>query len=226
MTKPHTSRTFEIELEDVGARARAMAGRCGRSLELALEAFWAGSPALCDEMRGLERQIDDDERGIDALLVKILALRQSVAEDLRFLMATFKLTTDLERIGDEAKNIAEHASEAAGSAKELVRSDLEVAAQRARSMLEDAVRAFTSADAKLALDAIKLDEEIDSRYGRILTVMAEYMRSQPVDSTGAVRTIKVARYLERIGDHAKNVAEDAIFAFAASTSATWSEGCR
>ena len=103
----HTSRDFESELRELRANALAMGARCERSLRLALDAFWKASPTLTAEVKELDRHIDRDEMEIDALVLRILALRQPVAYDLRFLATALKLVTDLERIGDEAVNIAE-----------------------------------------------------------------------------------------------------------------------
>src|ERR1700722_16353085 len=103
----HTSRDFEAELRELRAHSLAMGARCERSLQLALESFWNGSHETAGEVEKLDRQIDADEMQIDALVLRILALRQPVAHDLRFLTAALKLVTDLERIGDEAVNIAE-----------------------------------------------------------------------------------------------------------------------
>src|SRR4029079_8921532 len=102
MARSHTSRDFEAELRELRAHSLAMGARCERSLQLALEALWSGSVALAEEVEELDRHIDRDEMDIDALVLRILALRQPVAYDLRFLTAALKLVTDLERIGDEA----------------------------------------------------------------------------------------------------------------------------
>ena len=124
MAGTHTSRDFESELRELRANSLAMGARCERSLRLALEAFWGGSSELAQEVKDLDRIIDRDEMEIDALVLRILALRQPVAYDLRVLATALKLVTDLERIGDEAVNIAERSEEALGTAKNLARADL------------------------------------------------------------------------------------------------------
>ena len=106
MAGSHTSRDFESELRELRAHALAMGARCERSLQLALQAFWSGSEKLAAEVKELDKRIDRDEMDIDALVLRILALRQPVAYDLRFLATALKLVTDLERVGDEAVNIA------------------------------------------------------------------------------------------------------------------------
>ena len=119
----HTSRDFESELRELRAHSLAMVARCERGLQLSLKAFWEGSASLAAEVEELDRHIDRDEMDIDALVLRILALRQPVAYDLRFLAGALRLVTDLERIGDEAVNIAERAKEEHGTAKDKVRAD-------------------------------------------------------------------------------------------------------
>src|SRR5205814_71867 len=137
----HTSRDFEAELRELRATVLAMGARCERSLQLALEAFWQGSHDMAAEVEELDRQIDHDEMQIDALVLRILALRQPVAHDLRFLMTALKLVTDLERIGDEAVNIAERGKEGSGIAHEQVRSSLKAMSEEAQQMVRDALDA-------------------------------------------------------------------------------------
>jgi phosphate transport system protein len=212
MTKPHTSRDFDAELEKLRGRVRSMADRCARSLELAFAAFSASSPTRSDEIRELDRKVVADAREIDELVVSMVALRQPVAEDLRLLAASLKLTTDLQRIGAESKSIAGHAAEARSPALQLARGELEGMCQHARSMVQDAAEAFARVDESLARRVIDDDAEMDQRYGRVMDAMMEHIREHPEDATAVVRIVKVARYLERAGDHAKNIAEEAIFA--------------
>src|ERR1700721_40728 len=102
MPQSHTSRDFESELRELRANALAMGARCERGLRLALVGFWTGSTEGAGEVKELDRRIDRDEMEIDALVLRILALRQPVAYDLRFLAGALRLVTDLERAGDEA----------------------------------------------------------------------------------------------------------------------------
>ncbi len=211
MTTAHTSRDFEAELRELRAHALAMGARCERSLQLAVEAFWSGSIATADEVEALDRQIDRDEMDIDALVLRVLALRQPVAFDLRFLATALKLVTDLERIGDEAVNIAERAREGHGEATVGVRSDLETMCDEARSMLEGALESFVHSDVARARGVLVRDDVVDALYGRVLRSMMEYMATTPGDIPGAVRVSNVAKYIERIADHATNIAEEVIF---------------
>ncbi len=211
MPSMHTSRDFEAELRELRAHALAMGARCERSLQLAFKAFWSGSLECASEVEQIDRHIDRDEMDIDALVLRILALRQPVAFDLRFLATALKLVTDLERIGDESVNIAERAREGHGLATEAVKSDLESMCDEAQRMLQDALEAFVQSDSARAKDVLQRDDIVDALYGGILEKMMAYMATNPGDIPGAVRVIKVAKYIERIADHATNIAEEVIF---------------
>jgi phosphate transport system protein len=211
MTKSHTSRDFEAELRELRAHSLAMGARCERSVQLALDAFWAGSTEAVAEVAALDRQIDSDEMQIDALVLRILALRQPVAYDLRFLTAALKLVTDLERIGDEAVNIAERAKEGHGIAKDTVQPVLKKMSERAQQMVRDSLDAFVQGQVSTAEKVLASDDEIDKAYAEVLDVMMDFMAKNTNDIPGAVRVMKVAKYIERIADHATNIAEEVIF---------------
>jgi len=210
MTRSHTSRDFESELRELRAHSLAMGARCERSLQLALEAFWTGSAELAAEVEELDRQIDADEMQIDALVLRILALRQPVAYDLRFLTTALKLVTDLERIGDEAVNISERAKEG-HAAKDEVKERLEKMSEQAQQMVRDALDAFVEGEAARAEQVLERDDAVDAAYGDILRKMTEFMKNNVDEIPAAIRVMKVAKYIERIADHATNIAEEVIF---------------
>ncbi|HEY8073086.1 MAG TPA: phosphate signaling complex protein PhoU [Labilithrix sp.] len=210
MARSHTSRDFESELRELRAHSLAMGARCERSLQLALEAFWSGSVERATEVEELDRQIDADEMQIDALVLRILALRQPVAYDLRFLTTALKLVTDLERIGDEAVNISERAREGHAATGE-VRQRLESMSEQAQQMVRDALDAFVEGEAARAEQVLERDDGVDAAYGDILSKMTEYMKANPDEIPAAIRVMKVAKYIERIADHATNIAEEVIF---------------
>ncbi|WP_394845742.1 phosphate signaling complex protein PhoU [Pendulispora brunnea] len=211
MHSSHTSRDFEAELRELRAHTLAMGARCERSLRLALEAFWENSMKLAAEVEEIDRHIDRDEMEIDALVLRVLALRQPVAYDLRFLATALKLVTDLERVGDEAVNIAERAKEGHGVAKDQVRVALKEMADQAQQMLRDALDAFVEGEATRAAQVLERDDTVDNLYGGILGSMMEFMATNPAEIPAAIRVIKVAKYLERVADHATNIAEEVIF---------------
>ncbi len=211
MARSHTSRDFEAELRELRAHTLAMGARCERSLQLALEAFWSGSHEIAAEVEKLDLQIDDDEMKIDSLVLRILALRQPVAYDLRFLTTALKLVTDLERIGDEAVNIAERAKEGHGIAKDLLREILKRMSEQAQEMVREALDAFVEGDATRAENVLERDDVVDNAYGQVLDAMTVFMSEHSTEIAPAIRVIKVAKYIERIADHATNIAEAVIF---------------
>jgi phosphate transport system protein len=211
MLSSHTSRDFESELRELRAHSLAMAARCERALRIALEAFWTGSIDLAAEVKEIDLRIDRDEMDIDALVLRILALRQPVAYDLRVLTTALKLVTDLERIGDEAVNIAERTREGKAEVKEQIRAELKDMSEKAQEMLREALDAFVQGEVTRAEQVRVGDDAVDALYGRTLSEMMDYMKGHPDTIPEAVRVIKVAKYLERIGDHATNIAEEVIF---------------
>jgi phosphate transport system protein len=207
----HTSRDFESELRELRAHLLAMGARCERSVQLALKAFIEGSADLIAEVKMLDRHIDRDEMESDELALRVLALRQPVAHDLRLLATAFKLVTDLERIGDEAVNIAERAEEASEGSKLVPHPHLRSMADLTQQMLRDALDAFVDADLARA-ERVRLgDDAVDDLYGKTLGEMMAFMAQNPERIPAAMGVINVAKYLERIADHATNIAEEVIF---------------
>jgi phosphate transport system protein len=211
MASIHTSRDFESELRELRAQLLAMGARCERVVRMALDAFWAAAPALAAEAEGVDEQIDRDEIDIHALSLRILALRQPVADDLRFIAAALRLITDLERVGDEAVNIAERAAESDGDAKDLVRADLGAMGSAAQDMLHDALDAFVRRDTDAAEKVLARDSIVDDHCRAIISTMTDYIGRRPSDVRGGLRVIRVSKFVERIADHATNVAEEVIF---------------
>jgi phosphate transport system protein len=144
--------------------------------------------------------------------MRILALRQPVGRDLRFAVAAFKASTDLERIGDEAVNIAERAMEME-PADQLSPpgSKLPEMAQRAGAMLRDALNALVEEDAGKANGVFKQDDAVDDIYGEVMELCLAYMKNDPTRIPDGMRICNCAKYLERIADHATNIAEMVIF---------------
>ena len=207
----HTSRDFESELRELRAHLLAMGARCERSVQLALKAFIEGSAELIAEVKSLDRHVDRDEMESDELALRILALRQPVAHDLRLLATALKLVTDLERIGDEAVNIVERAEEAGEGSKLVPHPHLRSMADLTQQMLRDALDAFVDADIVRA-ERVRLgDDAVDELYAKTLGEMMSFMAQNPGRIPAAMGVVNVAKYLERIADHATNIAEEVIF---------------
>jgi phosphate transport system protein len=207
----HTSRDFESELRELRGHLLAMGERAERLVGLAFDAFREGAPDAVVEAKTLDAQIDRDDVEIHALILRVLALRQPVAVDLRFLAAALRLITDLERVGDEAVNIAERAAGSNGAAKSIVADELESIAGEARKMLRAALEALVESDASRAEHVLYCDDAVDARFGVILSTMIDHMTHHPHEVRAALCVIRVAKYLERVADHATNVAEEVIF---------------
>jgi phosphate transport system protein len=207
----HISRDFESELRELRAHSLAMGARCERGLRLSLEVFWNGSARIAAEVEELDHQIDDDEKEITALVVRMLALRQPVARDLRLLAGALRLVTDLERVGDEAVNIAERAREDLGAAREMVRGLLGTMCEHTQEMLRDALEAYVEGQAPRAEQILVRDDSVDELHSKITQALTVYMTHHRHHVAEAIRVIQVSKYIERVADHATNIAEGAIF---------------
>jgi phosphate transport system protein len=210
-TSTHSSRDFEAELGNLQAHLLAMGARCERVVGLAFDGFREGAPEMAREVGAIDAQIDLDEVEIHALIMRILALRQPVADDLRFLATAVRLITDLERIGDEAVNIGERTVKEDGTAKQLVRGELTSMAVSALDMLHRALDAFVRWDDGVADYVLECDDAVDQRCAAVISAMTAHMSAHPEEVLAGLRVIRVAKYLERIADHATNVAEEVIF---------------
>jgi phosphate transport system protein len=207
----HSSRDFETELRELRAHLQAMGARCERFVALACSAFLQGTQKAATELQELDAQIDGDEIQIHALILRILALRQPVADDLRFLATALRLIVDLERIGDEAVNIAERTVDDDARTKALVSADLAVLSASACDMLHGALESLVLSDEESAEHVLGCDDAVDQGCAAIIAAMTAHMSRHPNEVRAGLRVIGVAKYLERIADHATNVAEEVIF---------------
>ena len=178
---------------------------------LAVDGFLEGTAGVMREVEALDAHIDRDDVEIHSLIMRILALRSPVAGDLRFLTTALRLVTDLERIGDEALNVAERAVEKDGEATCLVVEDFASMANAARDMLHSALDAFVRRDDDQAGHVLECDDEVDRRCAAIIDTMTAFISEHPAEVASGLRAIRVAKYLERIADHATNIAEEVIF---------------
>jgi phosphate transport system protein len=207
----HTSHDFEAELRELRGNLLAMGARCERAVLEAVAAFLNRDPEAAAQVLKLDERIDRDEMEIDELAVRILALRQPVAYDLRFLATTLKFVTDLERIGDEAVNIAERAQEAANASQMPPHEEISSMGETAQGMLRDALDAFVEGDTLKAEAVLARDDRVDELYGRVLQNCFAWMREHPTAIPSAQAVVSVAKYLERVADHATNLAEQVVF---------------
>lgn len=208
----HTHQEFEAELRNLKDRLLAMGGRCEQMISLAVRAFEDRDEALAYEVMEADRKMNDDELAVDDLAVRILALRQPVGRDLRFAVAAVKASTDLERIGDEAVNIAERAIEMEpAESPSPPASKLPEMARRAGAMLRDALNALVEEDPEKARQIFVQDDAVDRIYADVMALCLDYMKNEPARIPNGMRICNCAKYLERIADHATNIAEMVVF---------------
>lgn len=183
-----------------------MGSMCERAIALAMEALNKNEPELLEKVFQVDAGIDKKERDIESLCLKLLLLQQPVAGDLRDVSAALKMISDMERIGDQASDIAEIGKTLLGQEGEQPQ-DLREMAREAISMVNDSIDAFIRRDLKLARAVIAYDDVVDRWFDRI---REELVRCIAADSTkGAyyLDLLMIAKYLERIADHATNIAE-------------------
>lgn len=208
----HTNQEFEEELHSLKDRLLAMGGRCEKMIELVIRAYEQRSEALADQVMKLDKEQNADEITVDDMVVKLLALRQPMGRDLRFAMLAVKVVTDLERIGDEAVNLAERVREMVEIGVVPPPSqDIPGMARRAAGMLHDALDAFVEEDAEKALAVLALDDEVDEIYGRVLRNSMAYMEESPANISLGMKVSSCAKYIERMADHATNIAEMVVY---------------
>ncbi len=207
----HTSREFERELKTLRDRLLAMGGRAEQQIERATQSIVRSDDKLAEQVIADDERMDQDEVEIDELAFLILARRQPVASDLRFVMLSLKIVTDLERIGDLAVNIAKRQKELSLLSQSPPTGELHELGQRVLGALRQALDAFRDADAITAENVIRDDTEIDSLNVQLITGLLEDEIPSRLDLARALATSSVSRYLERIGDHATNIAEMVIY---------------
>ena len=208
----HISQQYNVELEEVRSHLLAMGGLVEKQVSDAVRAVIDADAGLARQVRTIDDQIDIMERGIDEECLRILARRQPAASDLRLIISISKSVIDLERIGDEASKIARRAIELTEDG-EAPRGYVEVRhiGEQVRKMVHQALDAFARFDADLALSVAQYDKLIDREYKSALRELATYMMEGPRSISRVLSIIWVLRSLERVGDHARNIAELVIY---------------
>lgn len=211
MEKGHTSREFERELRTLRERLLAMGGRAEQQISRAIEALVNRDDKLAAEVIAADAEIDQDEVTIDELAFLVLARRQPVASDLRFIMLALKVVTDLERIGDLAVNIAKRQKDLSRFEPSPAQDRIQLLAQRTLGALQMALDAFVHADGDLAEKVIAGDRDIDALNMHVIADVISGGADTVQDVARSLALSSVSRYLERIGDHATNIAEMVIY---------------
>ena len=207
----HTSKDFEQELRTLRERLCTMGGRCEQQIRRAMQALADRDTELAREVIAADQAIDRDETEIDELAMQILATRQPVAGDLRLVMIAFKFVTDLERIGDLAAGIAKRALELSPLPPLDPQGEIQRLAKLVQRNLNAVLDAFTARDADRATAVIQADTDIDKLNASLFAELIAYVATDAATVTRVIPLTSVCRYLERMGDHVKNLAEDIVY---------------
>ncbi len=207
----HTSKDFEQELRTLRERLATMGERAAQQIALAMKALSDKDDDLAREVIKADALIDKDENDVDELALQILATRQPVASDLRFITMSLKFVVDLERIGDLASGIAKRVLELNRLPDLAPRVDLGSLASLAQKNLHAALDSFVRRDADKAMTVIQADVEIDKLNASLFAELIAHVATDPATVTRVLPLTSVCRYLERIGDHVKNLAEEVLY---------------
>ena len=201
---------FDEQLALLNKELIEMGALCEEVIALAAQSLAEGSAALARRVAPLDAEIDRKEREIESLCLKLLLQQQPVACDLRQISAALKMITDMERIGDQAEDIAEIVVFLDGrgaESSELLRA----MARSAIKMVTESVDAYVGRDVALAGQVIREDDVVDDYFARVKSALIERIAHDPSDGELALDLLMIAKYFERIGDHATNIAEWVIF---------------
>jgi phosphate transport system protein len=211
---PHTSREFDQQLDQARNLVLEMGARVDRQVVDAQQCLASGSGPLADQVLRHEAVVNALERSIDELVGQIIARRQPAAADLRLLTALIKTTTDLERIGDEAKKIALWSRKIGAGSRPLLPRYVEIRhmAGVALEMLRAALASLEKLDLERTAQIVRMDDEVDDAFRAVLRQLITYMIEDPRTISGCLDIVFVAKALERVGDHAKNISEYVVYA--------------
>jgi phosphate transport system protein len=208
-------RHFDQELEELKQALLRMAALAEQSIIQALKSLVTRDSALAQQVDTADEQLDRLEMEIDDRAIKLLALRQPTAKDLRFITMSMKLSGEMERIGDQAVNIAHRVEELNQEPQLKPYIDIPRMADIARAMIRDTLEAFVYAKPDLARQVITRDDEVDKINRQLHRELTSFMVEDPHTITRCLNLMSVAHNLERIGDHATNMAEEVVFLYEA-----------
>ena len=205
-------RHFHEQLAVLKDRLLAMAGRAEDLVELSVDALLSRDQDKADAVIRSDREVDLLEVEVETLAIELLALQQPMGRDLRFLVGAIKVSSDLERVGDHAVNIAQCALRMIAVRSGVI-PDPEIAemARRARGMLSDALDAFIRADGQLGRAVCRADDQVDALHDSLFRILLTHMMADPRTITPSLELLLVSRNLERVADLATNIGEDAVF---------------
>lgn len=201
---------FDEQLEDLHRRLISMGAMCEQAIAVSAKSLSEGNMALAKKVSEITSEIDEKEREIENLCMKLLLRQQPIASDLRTVSSALKMVTDMERIGDNSGDIAEVAS----MGNVFQKGDVLKISEMARAvikMVTESIDAFVKRDVKLADEIIEYDDVVDGYFNEIKTRLIEYLKTPNADGEYALDLLMIAKYFERIGDHAVNIAKWVLF---------------
>jgi phosphate transport system protein len=217
-------KAYDAQLEILHINLIKMGALCEDAIANAVNALLENNTELVSKTVSLEREIDLVENDIERLCVRLLLHQQPMASDLRHITAAQHMVTDMERIGDQARDIAEISKFMSGN---TVESDIHIAemAKSAAKMVTDSINAFVETNLELAIAVTKFDDVIDKLFLKIKAELADILRANASLAEECLDLLMVAKYLERIGDHAENIAEWVVYYLSGSRDADKIEVC-
>jgi phosphate transport system protein len=205
-------RHFHEQLTALNRRLLAMSERAEALVELSVDALLTRDAGKAEAVIEADRELDTMELELESAALELLALQQPMARDLRFIISAIKISSDLERVGDHAVNIAQSTQRLVEMKSNITPDpEIEDMARRARLMLGDALDAFVRADGTLGRDVCRRDDQVDALHDSLFRILLTHMLEDPTTISAALELFLVSRNLERVADLATNIAEDAVY---------------
>jgi phosphate transport system protein len=202
---------FHQNLDELKERLLVMAGMTEQAIQRSIEAYRTRDLSICELVFRSEPAINRLEREIDQMALDLLAMEQPMAIDLRFILAVIRINADLERVGDQAVNIAIRVREMGAFANIDLPVDIPKLASLSSAMVRKALQAFIEGDAEMADSVFKMDDQVDEMNDAAYYALSTLIKEKPELAPQSLNALIIARNLERVGDHATNIAEDVIF---------------
>ncbi len=202
---------FQQGLDELKEKLLRMGGLAEQAIDRANEAYRTRDAKFCQMVFSGEPAINDAEREIDELALDLLAMQQPMAIDLRFILAVLKINADLERVGDQAVNIAQRVLDLISEPEIQLPVDIPRMADSVSTMVQRALESFLDGKAEVAEAVLQMDGIVDRMKDEAFVVLVQKMRDEPQCTRPALNVLLISRALERIADHATNIAEDVIF---------------
>jgi len=211
MERIHISASYDADLNDLRSKILVMGGKVELMISGSVKALEDRDSDLAERIINMDHEVNGLEVSIDEKCLQLLALRQPAASDLRFITLALKIVTDLERIGDQCANLAKRVQEINQEPPLKPYIDIPRMARCAALMLKEALDAFVRGDVNLAIKVCQDDQQIDDLHVQIQRELLSYMLEDPATISRALNLTYISKYLERIADHATNIAEMVIF---------------